>query len=117
MKGIIVIGHGSRSKEAQQQFKQVVRMVREKTKLFVEGAFMELAEPGFFDVTKKMEDMGINEITVYPLFLFSGVHIKEDIPDMIKEAEQKHSSISFNMLEPIGVREELVNIVANSIKE
>ncbi|QUH27112.1 sirohydrochlorin chelatase [Serpentinicella alkaliphila] len=117
MKGIIIIGHGSRNKEAQSQFIQVVDKVREKTQLVVEGAFMELAEPGFFDVIKKLEDMGIIEITVYPLFLFSGVHINEDIPQMIGEAEQKHPGIMFRMLEPIGVREELINIVVNSIKE
>lgn len=117
MNGIIIIGHGSRNKEAQNQFKQVVDMVRERTKLIVEGAFMELVEPGFFDATKKLEDMGINEITVYPLFLFSGIHINEDIPQMIGEAEKKHPGIKFRMLEPIGVREELINIVVNSIKE
>lgn len=31
---------------------------------------------------------GIREITAVPYFLFNGIHIKEDIPDILKEAKK-----------------------------
>lgn len=117
MKGIIILGHGSRDKEAQQQFKEVVEQVGKGMDSMVEGAFMELAEPGFFQVVDLFKEKGIKEIVVYPLFLFPGVHIKRDIPEMLKEAEEKYEEIDFSMMEPIGPRKELIDIVVNSIKE
>lgn len=117
MKGIIIIGHGSRNKEAQNQFMEVVEKVREKSGKLVEGAFMELAKPGFFESVEKLVSQGITNIAVYPLFLFSGIHIKEDIPELIREAEAKYQSVTFKMSGAIGPREELVQIVIIGIEE
>lgn len=116
MKAIVIIGHGSRSREAQLQFMEVVSKVREKADELVEGAFMELAEPGFGAVVASLAAKGVDEIVVYPLFLFAGVHIKEDIPNLIEEVSKKHEGVRFSMAQPIGVRDELVDIVLNSVK-
>lgn len=117
MKGIVIIGHGSRSKEAQEQFMEVVRKVSERTDRIVEGAFMELAKPGFEEAVSSLVNKGINQIAVYPLFLYSGIHIKEDIPQLIEATAKKYEDVSFSMAQPIGVREELIDIVLDSIKE
>lgn len=117
MKGIVIIGHGSRSVDAQKEFMEVVDKVKERTDMTVEGAFMELAKPDFFDVVENLAAKGVDEITVYPLFLFTGIHIKEDIPGMIDEAAAKYPNIKFNMLQPIGPREAIVQIVLDEIKE
>ena len=117
MKGIIVIGHGSRSQEAYHQFMNIVDKVRVQTGKLVEGAFMELSKPGFFEVVEKLAAEGVTELTVYPLFLFSGIHIKEDIPEMIKKAKEAHENIVFKMAQPLATREELAQLVINSVEE
>lgn len=117
MKGIIMIGHGSRSREAQEQFISLVDAVRKSTDKTVEGAFMELAEPVFLEMVNKLAAAGIKDITVYPVFLFTGIHLKEDIPEMIEKASGMHSGISFNLLQPIGIKEEFIRMIAKDIEE
>ncbi len=117
MKGIIMIGHGSRSREAQAQFMGLVEAVRKSSGNMVEGAFMELAQPGFFETVNKLAAAGINDITVYPVFLFTGIHLKEDIPEMIEKASEQHGEITFRLLQPVGIKEEFAKLIIKDIKE
>jgi sirohydrochlorin cobaltochelatase len=116
MKSVIIIGHGSRDKEAQEQFFEVVDMVKEELGEKVYGAFMELAEPGFCEIVEKVIEEGSREITVFPLFLFPGIHIKEDIPGMIENLRKKYSDVIIDFKSPIGAGKQLVDIVVNRIK-
>ncbi len=115
MKGIIVIGHGSRSKEAQAQFMNTVDMVRRKVDHPVEGCFMELAEPGFEETVDKIVAEGATEIVVYPLFLFAGIHIKEDVPQLIEEKLTRLQGVTMKMLKPLGDREEIADLVVAGV--
>lgn len=115
MKGIIVIGHGSRSKEAQKQFMNTVDMVRRKVDYPVEGCFMELAKPGFDETVDKIVAEGATDILVYPLFLFAGIHIKEDVPQIIEEKLKSLTGIQMKMLKPLGDREEIADLVVAGV--
>ena len=108
---MLIIGHGSRALEAQEEFMEFVNKVREKTSFPVEGSFMELAQPDFFEAAENLIEKGVSEVHVLPLFLFTGVHIKEDIPDIIKEASEKYEGIDFYFGSPIGPCDELVDVI------
>ncbi len=116
MKGILIIGHGSRDLEAQKQFMEVVQMIGDSMDCKVNGAFMELAKPDFFSVVEDFVKDGIDNIAVCPLFLFSGIHIKMDIPELIEEAKVKHPNVSFTFGEPIGASKELADIIIKKLK-
>lgn len=117
MKGILIIGHGSRAKEAQQEFMTLVEKVRNKSQAVVEGCFMELAEPDFFSTVEKLMQQGITAIQVMPLFLFNGIHIQEDIPQMIKQAADKHPQITFTFGSPIGPCDELADLIVHKSED
>lgn len=110
-----MIGHGSRSKEAQKQFMNIVEMVRKKVDYPVEGCFMELAKPGFSETVDKIVEEGSTDILVYPLFLFAGIHIKEDIPEMIGEKLKTLPGVQMHMLKPLGDREEIADLVVAGV--
>lgn len=111
MKGILIVGHGSRSKEAFDTFFQIVEGLRSKMNTEVEGCFMEISEPNIPETVEKMYSKGVREFTVLPYFLYSGIHIKEDIPEILEEMKKKYSDIKISMANPLGYDEALVTLL------
>ncbi|MHB9149350.1 MAG: precorrin-8X methylmutase [Thermoleophilia bacterium] len=102
-RAVIVLGHGSRSPEATEQFVRLVAtLVPRLPHADVYPAFMELAEPAFSEAVKRAVANGANEIVVLPCFLFMGNHIKHDIPRKIADAVEAHPGVRFEQRDPIG---------------
>ncbi len=113
MKGILVVGHGSRSKEALEVFNRMIDNFKLKVEGNVEGCFMELCSPNIPDTIDTMYKNGIRDLVVVPYFLFRGIHIKEDIPGILKEVKVKYGDLKISLAEPIGYN----NIIADILKE
>jgi sirohydrochlorin cobaltochelatase len=111
MRGILVIGHGSRSKEAKEAFYQIVEQLKESMNSEAEGCFMEISEPFIPETIEKMYNRGVREITVLPYFLFNGIHIKEDIPEILNSTKAKYSDLTITMAKPIGYHKAMVEIL------
>ena len=116
--GILIIGHGSRAESAVEEFNKIVAMVKEnRPELKVEGAHMELAEPSIETVSKNYYDDGVRKIITLPYFLYEGVHIKEDIPEILEEIEQKYDGLKFKMARPIGADPMIAKILLQRAEE
>jgi len=113
MKGILVVGHGSRSKEAFEVFNSVLNNFKLKVAENVEGCFMELCSPNMPDTIDIMYKNGVRELVVVPYFLFSGIHIKEDIPGILKEVKARYGDLKISMARPIGYN----NLIADILRE
>lgn len=102
-RAVIVLGHGSRSPEATQQFLRIVEMLEPRLPgTAVVPAFMELAEPSLPDAVERVAASGATDVTVLPCFLFMGNHIKHDIPEKVSEAAGPYPGLRFEIREPIG---------------
>ena len=108
---VIVLGHGSRSEEATRQFHEIVDMLRVQTDAPVLPAFMELAEPSFADAVAEAVRLGVRHVLVLPLFLFVGMHMKHDIPEMIVEAGEANPQLSFELRAPLGADPRIADIL------
>lgn len=111
MKGTVVVGHGSRSKDAVDVFFKIVDRLRNKIEGEVEGCFMELSKPNIPETFKKMYENGVREFTVLPYFLFNGIHIKEDIPEILREIKEKYGDIKISMAGPLGYHEYIIDML------
>ena len=111
MIGVIVIGHGSRSKDAKETFYQIVEQLKESMNGEVEGCFMEISEPHIPETIEKMYNKGVREITALPYFLFNGIHMKEDIPEILQLAKEKYQDLVIKMAQPIGYHKAVVEIL------
>lgn len=113
MKGIIVVGHGSRSEDAKDVFIEIVNALKEKlADKNVDGCFMEISKPYIPAKIDEMYESGVRDFTILPYFLIPGIHIKEDIPEILKEAKEKYGDITVALAEPIGVHDKLIEILA-----
>jgi len=117
-KALLIIGHGSRSTEAVQDFNRVVECVREKSDFeTVVGAHMELAEPSIEDTAKLLHESGIAKVVVIPYFLFNGNHIKQDIPEILDKVREQYPEMEFSMGKPIGYEPILADILIKRAEE
>ena len=116
--GIIILGHGSRSEEAQQVFEEIVTLVSEKLNYgMVRGAAMEFASPTLEEVAAGLVELGIEEIIIVPLFIYPGVHIKRDIPVMIDQLKKEYPEVRFVKGSHIGADEKLAEIMADRVQQ
>lgn len=82
--GVLVVGHGTRKAEGQQQ---LLRLSDQIAQLLpgspVEACFLELAEPDIAEGLGKLQGRGCEAVVVVPVLLFTAAHAKSDIPDAV----------------------------------
>lgn len=112
MKGIIVVGHGSRSEDAKDVFIEIVDALKKKlSDKNVDGCFMEISKPYIPAKIDEMYKTGVRDFTILPYFLIPGIHIKEDIPEILQEAKDKYGDITVALADPIGFHDKLIEVL------
>lgn len=117
MQGILVVAHGSRVVETEETLVSLLNIVREKMPdCRIEHAFMEFSERTLEKGIAALVSQNVTEIKVVPYFLFMGVHLREDIPTMIRECMASHPEINVTMGAPLGDDPRLADILIDRIK-
>jgi sirohydrochlorin ferrochelatase len=79
MKGILIIGHGSKLDHNKNVMLLQAERLRRKGHENVHIGFNEISAPSIEEALAGMLDDGVTEVYAMPLFIASGVHITEDI--------------------------------------
>lgn len=117
-KGLLVIAHGSRVKETKKVVIKVVDRIKSLNKYKdVKAGFMEFDTPDIPTSIKEFVKEGIYDIVAVPLFLFEGIHIKEDIPVVFEEERKKYPGLSIKFGRPIGYDDRIVDIILERTEE
>ena len=114
MKALIILAHGSRRHESNQEIHSLTQEVRERAKdkfIFVEYAFLELVEPKLISVINDVINKGAIDVTVLPYFLNSGNHVKQDIPNIIDAAKEEHPDCKFKVTTCIGMHADMPKLI------
>ena len=111
-RALVILDHGSRRPEAHAQLEVLAAKVRERApQLFVTVAHLELAAPSLAEAIADCVAAGAREVCVHPLFLAPGRHLAEDVPGLIEAARTQHPGLSIRLLEALGTRAELVDVI------
>jgi len=118
-KGVLVVAHGSRSPEANDFVHVLAGQLKDSLQSeLVEAGFLDLAEPSIPDGIRSLAQKGADEILVYPFFLAKGVHLKRDIPGIVKEtAAGLKSKVPCRILEPLGLHPGIFDIINDTLRE
>jgi sirohydrochlorin cobaltochelatase len=117
-KAVVLLGHGSKSQEAKEDFEFIVKLTQEKLAIDnVFGAHMEIAEPSLEDVISKISETELNRVIIIPYFLYKGNHIKFDIPKKIAKLEQMYPNLSFEFGTPIGKDPFMADLLAKKVMQ
>jgi precorrin-8X/cobalt-precorrin-8 methylmutase len=82
----------------------------------VKVAYLQFAAPDIMGAITECVEGGADRIILHPYFLSSGMHVTEDIPAIIKEAQGIYPGIEFLYTDPLGMHEGLVQVVMERIK-
>lgn len=118
-KRILLLAHGSSDQRWCQTFETLAAPTLESLPES-RVAYMELAEPSLEAEIEKAAADGIHEITVVPLFLAAGRHLRKDVPAMLEQFRDRYS-VAISLLPPIGedprLGEALKDIVRGSLEQ
>lgn len=102
MNPLLLIGHGTKSRDGVAQFASLVQEVRrQRPDRPVEGGFLELASPPIQDAVSRLAE-GTRRVDVVPLVLVAAGHSKGDIPAALAREEHRHPGLSFRYGRPLG---------------
>ena len=102
-RGVLVVGHGSRRHEANEDVREATRRIGERGRFgLIEAAFLEIEHPNIREGFDRLVERGANEITVHPYFLSPGRHTRGDIPVEVREAASHYFGVSYRITEPLS---------------
>ena len=119
MKALLIIAHGSRSADANEEVHRLAERIgrrAEGTLDRVAHAFLEIADPGVAPMVKELAEAGMTEIRIFPYFLAAGAHVMKDIPRVVGEARNAHPDIRFEVLPYLGALEGMPALVMELIE-
>lgn len=99
---LILFAHGARDPDWALPFRAIRdRVAALRPDLVVELAFLELMTPRLGDAVDELAGR-VQRITVAPLFMAQGGHLKQDVPRLLAEIGARHPGVSVALLPPVG---------------
>ena len=117
-RAILLLAHGSRDPEWARPFQRLVGLLQNRLPEHrVQLAFLEATRPNFDEAVARIAEHGDAEVTVVPLFLAQGGHLRQDIPSLIDSARVRHPGLAFKQLPALGDAPEVLEAIASWIHD
>ena len=112
--GIILFAHGSRDALWRLPIEAVAQRIQDISPLTeVACAYLELTAPDLPTTVDAMVASGVQRIAIVPMFLGVGKHAREDLPILVKQLQQNHPMVQFELRRAIGEEPQLTQVMAN----
>ncbi|OIP18454.1 MAG: cobalamin biosynthesis protein CbiX [Comamonadaceae bacterium CG_4_9_14_3_um_filter_60_33] len=113
MKATILFGHGSRDPVWRVPIDTVAqRMLAIDSQCCVRCAFLEITAPDLASTTAELVSLGIQSITIVPMFLGVGRHAREDLPVLVEQLQRNYPLVSFLLQPSVGEDPRVVELLA-----
>lgn len=117
---VILLAHGSRLQEANDEVLKLAQHLKQskpKEDISTSSAFLQFGKPSLEETIDAAVENGCQEVLIVPLFLTPGVHINEDIPEIVSGAQEKYPEIEFKQCQLLGCDPRLVPILWERVNE
>jgi sirohydrochlorin cobaltochelatase len=112
-RGVILFAHGSRDPLWRRPMEAVAdRVAARSGGLPVRCAYLELTEPDLPTAAGELVALGVDSISIVPLFLGAGRHVREDLPKLVSALAQRHPDVRWQLQPPIGEHERVLDLLA-----
>ena len=109
---LLLFAHGSSDPGWAEPFLKLRTLIRARDPdQIVELAFLERMHPSFDETVAALHASGIRNITVAPIFLALGGHMRNDLPKLVADAQQL-TGIAFRVLPALGEADILLDAIA-----
>ena len=116
--GILICGHGSRAKIAEEEFSLLAKGLRDRhPSLKVEYGFLEYSAPNIHMALDRLVEQGVKKIYAVPGMLFAATHAQNDIPSVLTTYQEKHPGLEIEYGQELGLHEEMIQAFQSRILE
>lgn len=114
----IVFAHGSGDPDWSEPIRAIARRLSATLgEHRVALAFLERQPPTLEQATSVLVAHGATHVTVAPMFLGVGGHLKRDLPAMIEALRVRWPQVRFGLARPIGESRRVADAIVESIVE
>jgi|YNPNPStandDraft_1061719.scaffolds.fasta_scaffold00799_11 Uncharacterized conserved protein len=119
MEKIIIVGHGSLKKSANnlEFISNQVANALKKSKSDVKFAYLQFGKPDLDEVINQCITEGATKIIIHPFFISEGSHVTHGIPSIIENFKKKYPALKIIYTKPLGLHNKLISLVAELIEE
>jgi sirohydrochlorin cobaltochelatase len=113
MRGIVLFAHGARDPEWARPFEAIrdrVRASRPEYPIVV--AYLELMAPTLEEAIESLIADGASAITVFPLFMAQGGHLKQDLPRILEAIRATYPHVPIALETAVGEVPEILDAIA-----
>ena len=108
--GLILFAHGARDPRWSAPFEAVAAQIRKRHgEAGVRLAFLEFMAPDLATAGADLARAGCRQVTVVPMFLGAGGHVRKDLPMLLEQLRQAWPDVGFALQPAIG---EVPSVVA-----
>jgi sirohydrochlorin cobaltochelatase len=115
--GILLFAHGARDPAWAQPFEAAAASLRQRAEASgheVLLAFLEFMQPDIAQAGRELAGRGCTQITVVPLFLGAGGHVRKDLPRLMGELAEQFPAVQWALSPAVGETSILINALADA---
>lgn len=115
--GIVLFAHGARDPNWARPLERLKRMLAERMPdAMIEPAFLEHLSPTLEEAAAGLIARGASELSVVPVFIAQGAHLREDLPRRIDEFAKAHPEVPVRIAPPIGEVDTILSAITGWIE-
>jgi sirohydrochlorin cobaltochelatase len=101
--GILLFAHGARDPRWAEPFEAVLGHLRQlQPQLHSTLSFLEFMTPDLLAGGAQLVAQGCTQVSVVPLFLGAGGHVRKDLPLLMAELREKYPQVTWQLTPAIG---------------
>jgi sirohydrochlorin cobaltochelatase len=114
-RGLLLFAHGARDAAWAVPFEAVLAQVRsQRPDLHVALGYLELMQPDLASAAALLVERGCRDVSVVPLFLGAGGHVRRDLPLLLRHLQQQHAGTRWTLHDPIGEHPDVIEAIARA---
>lgn len=115
-KALVLFAHGARDARWAEPLLRIRQLVEQQVDatIQVHHAFLELMTPTLTELTDQLAADQIRFVTVVPIFLGQGGHVRKDLPEIVQRLSIQYPQIQFHLVPAIGESELVLNAIAKT---
>ncbi len=112
--GLILLAHGSRDPLWRQPIEAVADAILARDpEALVCCAYLELCPPDLTQAATDLIASGARRIRTFPLFIGAGKHVREDLPEQMKQIQAKHPGVPVELMQMVGEHPQFIALMAD----
>jgi sirohydrochlorin cobaltochelatase len=112
MRGIVLFAHGARDPEWARPFEAIRDRVRAaRPECPVSLAYLEVMAPTLEEAIEAVVAQGASSVTVHPLFMAQGGHLKHDLPRILDAIRSTRPQVPIALERAVGEVPEILDAI------